>query len=179
MSTQSKRLSSARSVRHARLRSWLIMGLVLALLVTLAAGAQGPQPATAAPLSPASLSEQDTGAKLQDSQNVELVGQIGGVVNAVAVSGNVAYVGVGPRLVILNIADPAHPRLLARLEMPPGTHSHKVRVDNGLMLINRERNHADKNASPENFRGGLGIYDVTKPASPREITRSLAPMHPI
>jgi hypothetical protein len=49
--------------------------------------------------------------------------------------------------------------------MPPGTHSHKVRVDNGLMLINRERNGADKNAPPENFRGGLGIYDATEPAS--------------
>jgi len=41
----------------------------------------------------------------------------------------------------------------------------------GLMLVNRERNNADKNAPPENFRGGLGIYDVTKPTSPREITR--------
>lgn len=40
---------------------------------------------------------------------------------------------------IVEIADPAHPRLLARLEMPPGTHSHKVRVDNGLMLVIRER----------------------------------------
>jgi hypothetical protein len=72
---------------------------------------------------------------------------------------------------IVDIADPGHPRLLARLEMPPGAHSHKVRVDNRLMLINRERNHADNNAPPENFRGGLGIYDVTKPARPREITR--------
>jgi len=72
---------------------------------------------------------------------------------------------------IVDIADPAHPRLLARLEMPPGTHSHKVRVRDGLMLVNRERNNADKSTPPDNFRGGLGIYDVTKPSSPREITR--------
>ena len=92
----------------------------------------------------------------------------------VVVTGGIAYIGHmhSPHgTSIVDVADPAHPRLLARLEMPPGTHSHKVRVDNGLMLINRERNHADKNAPPENFRGGLGVYDVTKPASTREITR--------
>ena len=35
-------------------------------------------------------------AALRDSQNVELVGQIGGVSYAVAVSGTLAYVGVAP-----------------------------------------------------------------------------------
>jgi hypothetical protein len=92
----------------------------------------------------------------------------------IVVAGTTAFIGhmrAPAGTSIVDIADPAHPRLLARLDMPPGTHSHKVRVDNGLMLINRERNHADKNTPPDNFRGGLGIYDVTKPASPREITR--------
>jgi hypothetical protein len=92
----------------------------------------------------------------------------------IVVAGTTAFIGhmrAPAGTSIVDIADPAHPRLLARLEMPPGTHSHKVRVHNGLMLINRERNGADKNAAPENFRGGLGIYDVTKPASPREIGR--------
>src|SRR5471032_1579514 len=60
---------------------------------------------------------------------------------------------------------------IGHMRAPSGTHSHKVRVDDGLMLVNRERNNADKNAPPENFRGGRGIYEVTKPASPREITR--------
>ena len=72
---------------------------------------------------------------------------------------------------IVDVADPGHPRLLARLEMPPGTHSHKVRVADGLMLTNRERNGADKNPPPADFRGGLGIYDVSKPQQPREIKR--------
>src|SRR5215469_400124 len=92
----------------------------------------------------------------------------------IVVAGTTAFIGhmrAPAGTSIVDVADPTHPRLLARLEMPPGAHSHKVRVDNGLMLINRERNHADKNAPPENFRGGLGIYDVTKPANPREITR--------
>jgi hypothetical protein len=90
----------------------------------------------------------------------------------IVVAGTTAFIGhmrAPAGTSIVDIADPAHPRLLARLEMPLGTHSHKVRVDNGLMLINRERNGADKSTPPEDFRGGLGIYDVTKPASPREI----------
>jgi hypothetical protein len=92
----------------------------------------------------------------------------------IVVAGTTAFIGhmrAPAGTSIVDIADPAHPKLVARLEMPPGTHSHKVRVHDGLMLVNRERNGADKNVSPENFRGGLGIYDVTRPANPREITR--------
>ena len=40
---------------------------------------------------------------------IELVGQIGGPVQAVEVQGNYAYAVVGPRLVVLNVNDPAHP----------------------------------------------------------------------
>jgi len=56
----------------------------------------------------------------QQSQNVELVGQIGGSTWAVAVQGNYAYIGVGPRLVILNTADPAHPVVVGQTGVLPG-----------------------------------------------------------
>jgi hypothetical protein len=52
--------------------------------------------------------------------------------------------------------------------MPPGTHSHKVRVDKGLMLINREHNHADKNARKFSRWARRLRRDE---AGPREITR--------
>ena len=55
--------------------------------------------------------------------------------------------------------------------MPPGTHSHKVRVANGLMVVNHEINGADPGPVPAEFKGGIGIYDVSTPASPREIAR--------
>ena len=42
-----------------------------------------------------------------DSKKVKLVGQLGGVTCAVAEQRNCTYLGVGPRLVILNIADSA------------------------------------------------------------------------
>jgi hypothetical protein len=68
---------------------------------------------------------------------------------------------------IYDVADPRRPRLLARLEMPEGWHSHKVRAANGLMIVNHER---FGEGAPE-FGGGLGIYDVSRPASPRLIAK--------
>src|SRR3954451_22691003 len=59
---------------------------------------------------------------------------------------------------IYDVADPAHPRLLAEVAMPPGWHSHKVRVANGVMIVNHERQKPDADMS---FGGGLGIYDVS------------------
>ena len=57
---------------------------------------------------------------------------------------------------------------LATLEVPAGTHSHKVRAANGLMLVNREAHGAGP--SGPGGPGGLGIYDVSDPSRPRELT---------
>jgi len=40
---------------------------------------------------------------------------------------------------IYDVADPRHPKLIARLDVPMGWHSHKVRVANGIMIVNHER----------------------------------------
>ena len=72
----------------------------------------------------------------------------------IVVAGTTAFIGhmrAPSGTSIVDVADPAHPRLLARLEMPPGTHSHKVRVNNGLMLVNRERNNADQECAARRF----------------------------
>src|SRR4030095_9242559 len=68
----------------------------------------------------------------------------------------------------VDVSDPAKPRVLATLEVPPHTHSHKVRAVNGLMLVNREAQAAQQ--PPAGVTGGLVIYDVTQPDRPREIT---------
>jgi len=84
---------------------WGMVGLgVLALAALLAAGLAGGRPRVLA----------------QGGSNVELVGQIGGAVLAVAVEGRYAYVGVGPRLVVLDVADPARPVEVGRTDMLPG-----------------------------------------------------------
>jgi hypothetical protein len=89
----------------------------------------------------------------------------------VVVDGDVAYVAhmrAPDGTSVVDVSDPRRPRLLARLTVPAGTHSHKVRATNGLMLVNREAQPADRPGP--GFEGGLGIYDVTTPARPREIT---------
>lgn len=60
------------------------------------------------------------GGRQTQSSNVELIGQIGGTTNAVAIQGSYAYVGVGPRLVILNIANPARPIVVGQTVPLPG-----------------------------------------------------------
>ena len=41
------------------------------------------------------------------------------------------------------MSDPSNPRITASIDIPPGLHSHKVRVANDLMLVNRERTRGD------------------------------------
>ncbi|HEY4200596.1 MAG TPA: hypothetical protein VGM83_08540 [Devosiaceae bacterium] len=65
---------------------------------------------------------------------------------------------------IYDVADPAHPQLLTRLEMPRGWHSHKVRAKDNIMIVNHERQKSDAVAD---FSGGLGIYDISQPAAPK------------
>jgi hypothetical protein len=69
---------------------------------------------------------------------------------------------------IVDIADPKNPRLLARLDIPEGWHSHTVRVANGIMIVNHERN---GKTGPEDFGGGLAIYDVSRPSAPKLISK--------
>lgn len=68
---------------------------------------------------------------------------------------------------IYDVSDPKHPRLLATLEVPMGWHSHKVRVQDGVMLVNYEK---FREGAPD-FGGGLGIFDITRPSEPRLISR--------
>jgi len=64
----------------------------------------------------------------------------------VTVAGNYAYVGHIPNkqqlgTSIVDIADPANPRLVASVTLDdPASHSHKVRVAGELMVVNHERN---------------------------------------
>src|SRR5258707_4720605 len=89
----------------------------------------------------------------------------------VSVDGTIAYVAhmKAPHgTSIVDVSDPARPRTLATVEVPPHTHSHKVRAANGLMLVNREAQPAHQ--PPAGVGGGLVIYDVSTLARPREIT---------
>ncbi|MEO1103996.1 MAG: hypothetical protein AAFW98_09755, partial [Pseudomonadota bacterium] len=69
---------------------------------------------------------------------------------------------------IVDVADPRAPKIIARIDVPPGWHSHKVRVANDVMIVNHEKLGQD---GDQTFGGGLGIYDVSKPDTPREIAK--------
>src|SRR5688572_25652939 len=84
----------------------------------------------------------------------------------VVVERGIAYVGNmrNPHgTIIIDVKDPKRPKPLAEISMPPGTHSHKVRAKDGIMVTNREILAArglKGEVPPQDFHGGLGIYDV-------------------
>ena len=69
---------------------------------------------------------------------------------------------------IYDVVDPKRPRLLSRIDLPDGWHSHKVRVANDIMVVNHEKL---GQSGPADFGGGLGIYDVSRPREPRLISK--------
>ena len=57
----------------------------------------------------------------------------------IVVERGIAYVGhmESPHgTSIFDVRDPKNPKRLADLAMPAGTHSHKARVGNGIMVVN-------------------------------------------
>ena len=109
---------------------------------------------------------------MPSSHNAKLVSHIdcpGG--GQVWVDGNILYIGhmeAPSGTSIVDIADPLKPKLLARIDLPQGWHSHKVRAKDGVMIVNHE---AIGEGGPADFRGGLAIYDVSQPSAPKVITK--------
>ncbi|CCJ47972.1 LVIVD repeat-containing protein [Bordetella parapertussis] len=88
----------------------------------------------------------------------------------VYVQGNYAYIAhmdAPAGTTIVDISDPRHPRQVAHIPIPDGVHTHKVRVENDLMLVNWEC--PPPYILGENFQGGLAIYDVSDSTNPRQI----------
>jgi len=69
---------------------------------------------------------------------------------------------------IIDVADPRKPRVLAQIDIPDGWHSHKVRVHDGIMLVNHEK---FGKGGPADVGGGLDIYNVSRPSEPKLITQ--------
>src|SRR5262245_14650896 len=69
---------------------------------------------------------------------------------------------------IVDVSDSARPRQLASVAVPICLRSHRWPPVGVVMVVNREAQPADR---PEpGFQGGLGIFDVSNPDQPREIT---------
>jgi len=84
--------------------------------------------------------------------------------------GNALYVGhFGPSgmgTTVLDVSDPASPRVVKQWPAPPGTHTHKVQVADGLLLVNQERFR-----QATDWTAGLLVYDISEPLAPKQIGR--------
>jgi hypothetical protein len=67
---------------------------------------------------------------------------------------------------VLDISDPRHPVLIRQFPASPGSHSHKVQVGDGLLLVNEEQ---FRGGRP--FSAGMIVYDVHDPFDPKPIGR--------
>lgn len=113
---------------------------------------------------------------MPDSLNTKLVSHIdcagGGQVWIDGQTLYVAHMKAPSGTSIYDIADPKNPRLLSKIELPDGWHSHKVRVKNGVMIVNHEENGPrDVLQAGQNFQGGLQVYDVSNPSAPKSIAK--------
>ena len=86
--------------------------------------------------------------------------------------GDALYVGhtgtSGMGTSILNVADPAQPDLVTQWPAPPRSHTHKVQVADGLLLVNAEKFPYRAQFS-EPFAAGLTVYELSDPLRPRKV----------
>ena len=137
------------------------------------------------------------GVAAQGTVGLEIVGQVGGPVLAVDVAGDYAFVGVGPRLHVVDVSNPQQPSHVAQTAVLPdvvegvdvvGTHAYVVAGHAGLRVIDvsdpaapcevgsvATRGHANgvhvagTHAFVAVRQTGLLVIDVSDPTAPREI----------
>lgn len=88
----------------------------------------------------------------QERITLNVVAHFGGAPGAIAVDGTLAYVGFGPRLAAIDVADPAAPRHLGQSDLLPGA-VEGIAVREGLAFVGNGGN-------------GLLIFDVSSLGDP-------------
>ena len=82
--------------------------------------------------------------------------------------GNALYVGhfgvSGMGTSVLDVGDLKNPTVVKQWESPPGSHTHKVQVADGLLLVNQEQ---FRGGDP--YSAGMAVYSLDDPLDPREI----------
>jgi hypothetical protein len=65
---------------------------------------------------------------------------------------------------VLDVSDESSPRVVRQLPAPTGSHSHKVQVADGLLLVNQEQ---FRGGAP--FSAGMVVYTLDDPFEPKQI----------
>ena len=96
--------------------------------------------------------------KTPNASDMQVVSQVGGPVNAVAVSGSNGFVGIGPRLVVLDVTDPAQPRRIGQSApiMIKRASIGDIEIAGGFAYVAAG--------------SGLAIYDIRQPDRPVNVT---------
>ncbi len=116
---------------------------------------------------------------IRESKNMRLVGHtdLGGqgdgmhvnVVDGYAYVGHMGHTDAGTSVV--DVSNPAKPRLVTQLGRPAGTHTHKVQVVGDVLVVNHERNPWERWGEGErSWSAGVAIYDVSRPEQPRQLS---------
>jgi hypothetical protein len=108
----------------------------------------------------------------EDARGLTTIGHsdLGGFGDGMQVQreGDAVYVGhfgpSGAGTSILDASDPSDLRLVTQLPSPAGSHTHKVQVAEGLLLVNHEQFRGGKP-----FSAGMAVYDLEDPFRPRQI----------
>ncbi|MDH3539635.1 MAG: hypothetical protein OEP52_06550 [Acidimicrobiia bacterium] len=111
-----------------------------------------------------------------EAENMRLIGHTDldgrGDGNQITIAGGYAYVGhmgvndIGTSVV--DVSDPTAPVVVARLERPPYTMTHKTQVLGDLLLVNHQRSRFEE-APDGAWSAGMAIFDISTPTRPRQI----------
>jgi hypothetical protein len=107
-----------------------------------------------------------------ESRGLRTIGHhdLGGLGDGMQVlrEGDALYVGhfgpTGAGTSILDASDPTDLRLVLQWSAPGGSHTHKVQVADGLLLVNHEQ---FRGGDP--FSAGMAVYDLADPFKPQQI----------
>ncbi len=86
--------------------------------------------------------------------------------------GDALYVGhtgtSGAGTSVLDVSDPRAPRLARQWPAPQNSHSHKVQVANGYLLVNHEK-YPFRGAPTGPFSAGIAVYRLADPLVPEQV----------
>lgn len=68
---------------------------------------------------------------------------------------------------IVDVSNPAEPKVVNQLKIPPYTHTHKVQIAGNILIINYEKHGKGPEMPP---RAGIQILDISDPTNPRELS---------